>query len=161
MLTGIFSPSKCAECKLCCNFHRNSAWETPALEADLIFHLHELCVPLVKRADGTTSFYLDFKTDSPDEVANCPMLDPNSGCILPREMRPFECRIWPIRAMRKSGRMTIGIYRNCAALDNRAFAALRTAALHELLPHIMEYVRRCPQAIRDFDPAYEIIWTEQ
>ncbi len=161
MLTGIFSPSKCAECKLCCNFHRSSAWETPALEPELIFHLHELCIPLIKREDGTTSFYLDFKTDSSDEVANCPMLDPNSGCMLPREMRPLECRIWPVRLMKKSGTNVIGIYRNCAALNKQAFEELKSAVLNELLPIILEYSRRCPQAIREYDPAYEIIWTEE
>ena len=158
MLTGIFSPSKCADCKLCCNFHRSSAWETPALNEAQIFLLNELCVPLEKRPDGTTSFFLNFCTDSEDEIANCPMLDPNSGCTLPREDRPFECRIWPVRVMREHSRLLIGIYRNCAALEGDAFEKLREFTLNELLPQILEYAHKNPRAVREFDTAYQIIW---
>lgn len=160
MLTGIFSPTRCSECKLCCNFHRNTAWETPALQPEQVFILQEMCVPLEKRADGTTSFYLHFTSDSPDEVANCPMLDTCTGCTLPREQRPFECRIWPLRIMKKSNRKLIGIYENCPALSGNVFENLKSYAISELLPEILSYATRNPEAIRDYDSSYKIIWSE-
>lgn len=158
MLTGIFTPTDCAACKLCCNFHRSSAWETPALTEEQIFLLQELCVPLEKRADGTTSFYLHFETESQDEVANCPMLNPCSGCMLPREQRPFECRIWPVRIMKHNNTLVVGIYEKCPALTNGGFEKLKEHTLEKLLPQILDYAQRHPRAVRDFDSAYKIIW---
>lgn len=159
MLTCVFSPTQCAQCKLCCNFHRSSAWETPALQDEQIFLLQEMCVPLEKRADGTTSFFLNFQSDSPDEVANCPMLNPSSGCMLPREQRPFECRIWPVRVMKKHSTLVVGIYEKCPALENGCFDNLKNLVLENLLSEILDYARRHPQAVREFDSAYRIIWT--
>ena len=160
MLTEILTPTHCASCKLCCNFHRSSAWETPALDAELIYLLQEDGVPLEKRADGSTSFYLHFCTDSEDEVANCPMLDTKSGCILPREMRPFECRIWPLRLMRKSGRLIIGLYQGCPSLTNERKKRLVHFATGELLPRMLEHAKRYPHSVREYDEGYSVIWTE-
>ncbi len=158
MLTGIFSPKLCAQCKLCCNFRRVSAWETPALEPAQIFLMHELCVPLEERADGTTSFFLNFQTENPDEVADCPMLDSCSGCTLPRSQRPFECRIWPVRIMKEASTLVVGIYKDCPALDESTFEKLKAHTLDHLLPQILSYAKRNPRAVREFNTAYQIIW---
>ncbi|MDO5470720.1 MAG: hypothetical protein Q4F38_05405 [Akkermansia sp.] len=158
MLTGIFTPSDCAKCKLCCNFHRQTAWETPALENEQIFLMQEMCIPLIKRPDGTTTFYLHFTSDKEDEVANCPALDMCHGCILPREQRPFECRIWPVRVMRDKNTLVIGIYENCPALHDDVFEKLKNHTLENLLPEILAYAKRQPNAVREFDCAYRIIW---
>lgn len=160
MLTEIFTPADCAECKLCCNFHRSSAWETPALENELIFLLQEEGVALDKRSDGSTSFYLHFCTDSENEVANCPMLDTATGCTLPRELRPFECRIWPLRLMKDSSRLVIGLYKNCPALKCDILQKLIDHAKGELLPTLLDYAKRHPKAVRPINPAYTIIWSE-
>ena len=158
MLTGIFTPTACAECKLCCNFHRSSAWETPALQSEQVFLMHEMCIPLDKRMDGTTSFYLHFTSNDENEVANCPLLDPCSGCILPREQRPFECRIWPVRIMRDKSTLVVGIYEQCPALANDGFEKLKNHTLENLLPQILDYARREPNAVREYNSAYKVIW---
>lgn len=160
MLTDLFTPQDCAACKLCCNFHRSSAWETPSLEPELIYLLQEECVPLEKRADGSTSFYLHFCSDDENEVANCPMLNTSSGCILPRELRPFECRIWPIRLMRDASRLVIGIYKNCPALRGESLDRLIHFATGELLPQLQTYATKHPTSVRPVNPAYDIIWKE-
>lgn len=158
MLTQIFTPQECANCKLCCNFHRSSAWETPALSPEQVFLLQEMCVPLTQRNDGTVSFYLHFSTEDENEVANCPMLDTCKGCTLDREQRPFECRIWPLRIMKQHGKLVIGIYKACPALSEKKFNLLKDYALTELLPSILDYARCFPKAVREYDKAYQIIW---
>lgn len=162
MLTDIFTPADCAACKLCCNFHRCSAWETPALESELIYLLQEECVPLQKRQDGSTSFYLHFCTESEDEVANCPMLDLQQGCTLPRELRPFECRIWPLRLMKDASTLVIGLYQNCPALkDDSTLQKLTDFATGKLLPMLLDHAKKHPHAVREMNPAYSIIWREK
>lgn len=165
MLTAIFSPSQCASCKLCCNFHRSSAWETPFLEPELIRKLPELTsqlqlfhVELQKRPDGSSTFKLPFQTTSADETANCPMLDTGSGCRLPREQRPFECRIWPLRVMRlDSGATVLGCYDACPALDTATAGKLADYAHHTLRKTIIEHAKKFPQTIRPYDSHYRIL----
>lgn len=160
MLTEIITPADCSMCKLCCNFLRSSSWETPSLEKELIYLLQEEAIPLTRREDGSTTFFLDYRTNSNEECALCPMLSTESGCTLPRELRPFECRIWPLRMMRNSGKMCIGLYKNCPALDTQRRASLINLARHSLLPAILDYAKKHPLAVREMNPAYDIIWQE-
>lgn len=162
MLTHIFTPDQCAQCKLCCNFHRSSAWETPALEPCLARRLSSAGFPLETRADGSCSFRLSFRTDNPSESANCPMLDTSCGCTLPREERPFECRIWPLRVMRlENGSLAIGLYMNCPALTPPTRAKLMAEATGPLLPLLLRHAASQPLIVRPVDPAYSIIWQQQ
>lgn len=158
MLTHLFTPQECAQCKLCCNFRRCSAWETPALEPELATRLDAAGVPLETRADGSRSFRLHFCSSDPDEAANCPMLDPHAGCTLPREQRPFECRIWPLRIMRtESGEQVLGLYTGCPALTERVRCRLIAEATGALRPRLLEYAQQHPASVRPVDPAYTII----
>lgn len=102
MLTHLLRAQDCAACRLCCHFQRSSAWETPAIEPELVARYRELNPPppLMERADGSITFALRFPPDDAAVEAPCPMLDASSGCTLPREQRPFECRLWPLRLMR-------------------------------------------------------------
>lgn len=102
MLTHLLRAQDCAACRLCCHFQRSSAWETPAIEPELVALYRELNPPppLMERADGSITFALRFPPDDASAEAPCPMLDASSGCTLPREQRPFECRLWPLRLMR-------------------------------------------------------------
>ena len=160
MLTCIFTPTSCSHCRLCCHFRRQSAWETPFLEPQLAEQLAERGIPLCTRADGSQSIALSFHTDSPEESCNCPLLDPAKGCTLPREERPFECRVWPLRLLRdEHDRLCIGCYSDCPALsDATTHEALVSLATGELLPRMLDYARRFPQSIRPLDAGYTIIW---
>ncbi len=161
MLTNIISSADCASCKLCCNFLRSSAWETPALDKELVFLLQEEGIPLVQRPDGSTSFYLHYCSESENETALCPMLSPLTGCSLPRRMRPFECRIWPLRLMKQSGHLVIGLYKYCPALDEERRLALVELACTKLLPYLLEYAQKHPLSVRDVNPNYDTIWQSQ
>lgn len=159
MLTHIFTPADCARCKLCCNFCRSSAWETPALEPRLAQHLQTHGVPLEQRADGACTFHLHFVSTDPQECANCPVLDPEKGCSLPREQRPFECRIWPLRLMHGPLQQTVlGLYQACPALTPDVRQKLIAEATGPLLPSLLAYARQYPLAVRPMHPAYDIVW---
>lgn len=162
MLTHLFKPAICAECRLCCHFRPASVWETPFLEDFVCEEMEARGVELCSRENGSRSFVLHFETDSPEETANCPLLDPAKGCTIPREQRPFECRVWPLRLMYDGeGRLCIGCYRDCTALqDGEVWEQLKEYAKGELLPTMRDYASRFPQSIRPFNPAYAIIWQE-
>ena len=159
MLTRIFTPESCAHCRLCCNFHRRTAWETPALEPEAVQRLRARNVPLTKHDNGADTIALPFQTNDPEEVALCPLLDTTKGCTLPRGERPFECRIWPLRLMHDAnGTLLIGCYESCPALTPPVREKLHAFATGELLPRLLDFARENPAAIRPLDPAYHIVW---
>ena len=169
MLTDILSPEDCAACRLCCHFHRESAWETPAIEAALVdaYRRLEPAPPLRRRPDGSASFELNFEGRAADESAPCPMLDCRSGCRLPREERPMECRLWPLRLMRRHGtdgreQVLLGCYRDCPGVQRCGMETLRRFAEEKLKALLLEHARRLPQTIRPYDEHYEILaaWPE-
>lgn len=157
MLTHLFSPALCAECRLCCNFRPSSAWETPYLEPKLADRLRSEGIPLVHRRNGSISFALHFLSDDPEECCNCPMLDTGRGCTLPRAERPFECRVWPLRLMHVNNSLAIGCYNDCPALSGDVKRKLVDYACGELLPTLLNYARQHPESIRDADPHYAVL----
>lgn len=159
MLTHLFSPDACAHCRLCCNFHRRTAWETPALEAEDVERLRARNIPLTRHTNGADTIALPFLSGDPEEVAPCPLLDTAQGCTLPREERPFECRIWPLRLMQDTnGTLLIGCYDACPALTPSVQENLHAFATGDLLPQLLQFAKDNPAAIRPLDPAYHIVW---
>lgn len=163
MLTHLISAEQCAQCRLCCNFCRRSAWEAPALTFSLTQRLQSHGILICQRPDGSMTFALHFPENAPDDYcADCPMLDPGCGCTLPRETRPIECRLWPVRLMRSpSGRLCLGLYESCPAI---ASPEVRFRIIREttgpLLPELLRVADEQPCIVRPFDPAYAIIWEE-
>ncbi len=155
MLKSIFTPSDCAKCRLCCNFTPTSVWESPFLTEEQARSFRNAGVELEFRSRGGWSFAYHFDGKG---VVNCPMLDPDSGCSLSPEEKPFECSIWPLRLMERDGRLLIGRYRDCPAIQGEKRERLDTFARGELLETLLAFVRRHPDSLRPFSPVYEIIW---
>ena len=87
------------------------------------------------------------------------MLDTCKGCMLPREQRPFECRIWPLRLMREEdGTLAVGLYHFCPALTPLVRDKIIQEATGALLPTLLQEAQRQPSIIRPVDPSYAIIW---
>ena len=116
MLSSILKKSDCAECRFCCSFRRQSLWETPIFDQATVEKLRVLYPTAKFRPAGNaasvtsagtpaSSFTFDisdqYKTNDPEEEAPCPFLEANRGCILPPELKPFDCSIWPFRAVRR------------------------------------------------------------
>ena len=162
MISHIITPEQCATCRLCCQFTRASQWETPSLSPQQANSLRERGIPLMRREDGSATFALHYSAeDAEDACAPCPLLDPGRGCVLPRVERPIECRIWPLRLMRrKDGSLCIALYRNCPAIcDEKAREDLIREATGPLLPFLQRMAEEIPAAVRPLHPAYDVIWT--
>lgn len=103
MLSKILSKETCAGCKFCCSFRRCSLWETPLFPEETVKRLGGRFN--IEKRDGYSYGKMDFSesytTDNPEEEAACQYLNPQSGCTLSYEDKPFDCKIWPLRIMRK------------------------------------------------------------
>ena len=104
MLSSILKKSDCTTCKFCCSFRHQSLWETPVFSKDIAEKLQTLYPTAHFRPVGKSSMTIDlsmlYKTNNSDEEVPCPFLDSKNGCRLPPELKPFDCSIWPFRAVR-------------------------------------------------------------
>ena len=156
MLKEIFSPSDCAVCRLCCNFHPSSVWESPFIPETQARRLEREGIPMERRETGGWSFRFHFEAD---EAVNCPKLDPAHGCTFPNnDEKPFECQIWPLRLMGEGGRLLLGRYRDCPALTGDRAERLDRFARGALLETLLAFVAKNPESVRRRSPEYEIIW---
>lgn len=164
MLTEYISAEQCAHCRLCCHFRRNSAWETPVLEPERARQLTERSIPLMQRrehpaANEHTTFALHYDGTDPAETAPCPLLT-STGCALPREQRPFECRIWPLRLMLSpTGLPSVALYNaGCSALMvPSGRSRLISFATGPFLPTLRRFAASFPPSIRPFHSDYIIL----
>ena len=186
MLSSILAKSDCATCKFCCSFRRTSLWETPVFPAADLPKLQALNPDAKFRPAGSgaenagnsttpdqqpaspSSYTFDLRssyhTDDPAEEAPCPFLDPARGCTLPQDLKPFECKIWPLRAVRtqKSSEPTeksksdsteslaVALTPTCPAINKVPLDQVRKLAESGLGRQILDYAADHPDIIKDF-----------
>lgn len=159
MLSQILSKQDCAGCRFCCSYRRTSLWEIPLftaenIEAIRISHPEYLKELKISEKNGLMCATYDlsdrYKTDDPEEEAPCPFLDPSSGCILTLEEKPFDCKIWPLRALKFSdGRTCIALTKTCRVINRLDFEAVKSFVRENLEKEILLYADRHPFIYKD------------
>ena len=159
MLSSILAKSACAACKFCCSFRRTSLWETPIFPAADLAKMKELNPDARFRRAGSSgkSYTFDltgsYHTQDPDEEAPCPFLDPNHGCTLPSELKPFECKIWPLRVVRKrDASLAVALTPTCPAINKVPLKQVRKLAASGLGQQILDYAAEHPDIIKEATP---------
>ncbi len=165
MLSKILEKKTCASCKFCCVFSRKSLWEVPNFPIEKLEELQKYAVtsPLFTKGNGALSLHLKqlYKTNSPDEVVPCSFLDEKSGCTLPNELKPLQCKIWPFRVIKKDGKNLLVFETTCSALGSKLTTELCNFAQKELVTPIKRYLATHPYVSVDYKngitPDYPVI----
>lgn len=171
MLSSILAKSDCAACKFCCSFRRTSLWETPIFTAADVEKLKELyphakfrevnaagCAESSGNSKNPIPAYTfdisdQYQTTDPAEEAPCPFLDPSRGCILPPELKPFDCKIWPLRAVRTSdNKIKVALTPTCPAINKVPIDRVRNLAASGLGDTILDYAEKHPEIIKEQTP---------
>ena len=154
MLSSILKKSDCASCKFCCSFRRQSLWETPVFSNELAEKLKALYPKAQFRQTGNNSQTIDlshlYKTDNPNEEAPCPFLDKTNGCCLPPELKPFDCNIWPFRAVRtKDNTIAVALTPTCPAINKVSREKITALLKSGLGQKIIDYAKTHPDIIKE------------
>lgn len=154
MLSRILSKQDCARCRFCCSFRRTSLWETPIftaenIEAIRISHPEYLKELKISEKNGLLCATYDlsnkYKTENHEEEVYCPFLDPSSGCILSLEEKPFDCKIWPLRAIKlQDGRSCVALTPTCRVINSLDFEEVKSFVSDFLEKEILLYADRHP-----------------
>lgn len=158
MLSRVLSRSSCAACKFCCSFRRQSLWETPLFPPEVVEKLSK------PNEYGVVGEFRDgqivlggYKTADPEEEVPCTFLNPERGCILKPEDKPFDCSIWPLRIMRKDGELVIALTPTCPSVGVLPSKALVDLVQDGLGDKIFEYAKTHPEIIKEYRVGFPII----
>lgn len=160
MLSRILSKEQCANCRFCCSFVRSSTWETPIFTKD---HIQKLIhdykrIPIKPVKQGFT-FDLSsaYKTESAREEAACPFLNPQTGCILAEEDKPFDCKIWPLRIMLKGKEYVIALTPTCPSINEIPLSNLKRFVAEGIGDKIYEQAKLMPSIIKDYKEGFPVL----
>lgn len=169
MLSKILSRKTCAACKFCCSFRRQSLWETPLFPPEVVEKLsqpNEYGVvgefAAVETPQGPFAGRLvlenNYRTDDPEEEVPCTFLDPQKGCILKGQDKPFDCSIWPLRIMDKDGELVIALTPTCPAIGATPDKALVDLVKNGLGEQIFEYAKTHPYIVKEYRESFPVVY---
>jgi len=159
MLSRVLSKQSCAACKFCCSFRRQSLWETPLFPPEVVEKLSK------PNEYGVVGEFHDgqivlggYRTDDPEEEVPCTFLDPERGCILKPEDKPFDCSIWPLRIMDKGGKLVIALTPTCPAIGATPDKALVDLVKNGLGEQIFEYAKTHPYIVKEYRESFPVVY---
>jgi hypothetical protein len=162
LLSPILTAGQCAACKFCCSFAAFEAWETPLFSKENVQRISKTYGSFSVRKAGSSSYTLDlslwWKEHGEKEYAPCPFLDPQQGCILPEEEKPFDCKIWPLRVMRKDGNLVIVLTPTCVQINKIPIARVKDLVENERTGKIIfEEARKMPDMIKEYHEGFPVL----
>lgn len=156
MLHTILSGETCAKCRNCCVFEEQSAWELPTFPAEAAARLRGRAEYRLTEENGRFRIALPY--DDTHTAQPCPFLNPDSGCTLPEDEKPFACKLWPVRLMRDAdGQPRLSLYQGCVGVPADAHEALDRLLEGGLRARIFEEAERDPSLILPYHPNYQFL----
>lgn len=152
MLKGVLDKSTCAKCKFCCGFDKEDSWEIPVINEALADELRNKGIK-IDNVNGCYKYNLEFEGN---EIKYCPFLDEKTGCTLDNENKPFDCKIWPLRVMKKGNKKVLAIAKTCPAFSVTKADLLRLIS-ERLLEEIKEHISKNPYVINELKEDYEVL----
>ena len=157
MLSSIFTGERCAQCRNCCIFEEQSAWELPTFSAAAAKRLKDRPEYQMEEENGRYRITLPY--DETHTAQPCPFLDDAHGCTLPAEEKPFACSLWPVRVMPDpDGKPALALYQGCPALPQEKLPDLYALLDSGLRTRIYAEAERDPSLILPYHPNYRYLW---
>ncbi len=167
MLSEVLSKESCAKCGFCCSFRRQSLWELPRMpESFASEHTTGAGGASVKYEYGeekgarycVTFLRDEYRTDDPEEEVRCPFLDPQSGCILSGDDKPFDCSIWPLRCMRlPDGGLHVCLTPTCPEINRGPAERMENLVEDGLGERIIQYAEKYPFMVKEYRPGFTVL----
>ena len=149
---------ECAKCRFCCSYRRSSLWETPLIDENLLEKLKRTYPNAkFKSMNGYITIDLDnlYKTDDPKEEALC-WFNNGRGCVL-GEDRPFECRVWPFRVMKRDGQLVIALGTGCPFFAKKELNEINDLLNSGLDKEMLDYAEKFPVFVKEYKENYKVL----
>ena len=160
MLSELMTGETCAKCKYCCSFKKTSLWEVPTFPADSFKKLVKDtdCKYIIEKAGrcsyGKPDLVDEYLSNNSEEEVPCPFLDMETGCRLGPDEKPFDCKLWPLRVMKKDGHLLLTMSIACPSIMTWELEQLRSYAQEKLRGPVRAYVDKHPYVVKDMMEGY-------
>jgi len=165
MLSSILTKKQCSECKFCCSFRRKSAWETPLFPKPTIDRLEKKYDAFpIRQVKNSFTYDLQpgYRTQNPEEEQPCPFLDASDGCTLDENDKPFDCKIWPLRIMKKENELVIALTPTCPAVNTLPLEQVKKLVTQEGTGEtIYREAERFPDIVKEYREGYPILMSRR
>lgn len=154
MLTEILSRKECAKCRVCCVFDKTDAWEMPLITPELAKRLEKDYpnIKLKQVSENGECRIIDADFDEKG-LCTCPLLT-EKGCALGEE-KPYDCRIWPFRVMKKGNLLLLTLSPVCNSVSSLPVNKISEFAA-KIAPKIFEEVERNPEMVKEYVEDYPV-----
>ena len=98
-----------------------------------------------------------YNTDDENEEVPCFFLDPDKGCTLSYEDKPFDCKIWPLRIMKKDDEYVIALTPTCPSIGKEPSDELQKLVDDGLGDIIYDYAKTHPFIIKDYKEGFPVL----
>ena len=88
-------------------------------------------------------------------------MDYKKGCSLDATEKPFDCKIWPLRLMKKNNHLVIALTPTCPAINKIAIEELKTFTKENLSETLFDYARKNPFIIKAYKENFPILVEQQ
>ena len=158
MLKDLLTPQDCAKCRFCCSIKKQGLWELYVLSTSEMENLRkkypEVQFKYVKR-NNCAGYVADMENNYKigEEEIPCPFN--KNGCIL-GEDKPFECAVWPFRAMKFVNKIVVAFCKDCPILAKKSFKEIESLLESGLAEKILNYSQKFPAYIKDYRENYHV-----
>ena len=156
MLGELLSKEECAECRLCCSFDSYGLSETPTVTPDTAAKILSRHRPQQRFLENGGSFIMKMEPGPDSDIRCCPLLDHSTGCIM-GDSKPFECRIWPLRVMRRGDSLVITLSPLCPAVSLKPIEDVK-AKCEELAEAIFTEAQACPELVKPYAAGHRVLY---
>lgn len=160
MLSKILSREECAKCRICCEFDDDDLWETPIIYNDIkekVLGINPAQEFSETEFNGNKLRLL--KLQKENDIYTCSMLDKSKGCMLGSENKPFDCKIWPLRVMKKDDKTVIALSPVCPVVATKSIEDIKFVA-KDLSELIFSQARLHPEIVKNYIEGYNILVEE-
>lgn len=162
MLSEVLKKSTCADCGFCCSFRRTSLWETPLFSQEFIkkYETKENAFNIEEMQDkvyGRMKLSDRYETEAAEEEIPCFYLDKTKGCMLTEKDKPLDCKIWPLRIMKKDNELVIALTPTCPAINSVGEERMKKLVENGLGDYIYEEALKMPYMIKEYREGFPIL----
>lgn len=158
MLKDVLSPGDCAKCGFCCSFRRQSLHLTPLFAGETVDEIRRLHPEARFKTlpNGAVTIDIDdqYRTDDSAEEAPCPFN--KKGCILPGHLKPFDCKLWPFRLMRRGDGLALALVPTCPWIEKGDTAKFKATA-SSVAKEAMDYAKGHPEIVIEYRAVYQVV----
>ena len=153
MISSLLSKNQCAACRYCCIFDKSDCWELPLMNDDTKRYIQQKFPKTNFELVGnmfrlSPNFHLG-------DLYHCAALGKN-GCILPNELKPFDCKIWPFRVMKQNDNIVIALSDGCNSINELPDDVIKAFVNTDFGDKVFQYANLHHEIIKPYIDGYKI-----